>query len=51
MVDVVLALNLNNLEDHLETAKARASREGLRSIGYVPMCWQSCGLIISPPLV
>jgi len=28
MVDVALALNLNNLEDHLETAKARASRGG-----------------------
>ena len=28
MVDVMLALNLNNLEDHLETAKARASRGG-----------------------
>jgi hypothetical protein len=28
MVDVVLAVNLNNLEDHPETAKARASHGG-----------------------
>jgi len=28
MVDVVLALNLNNFEDHLDTAKARGSRGG-----------------------